>query len=68
MWGNSFLERLLYKNSVHVVLSVCISMLAITTLKAYADVTLAPIHADAPQTLEELRLSDPAEVAKLPRL
>ncbi len=67
MQGNSLLKRMSYKNGVSVILSICISMLVITTLKVYADVTLAPAHADAPKTLEELRVSDLAEVAKLPR-
>lgn len=67
MWGNSLLKKMLCQNGIKFVLSSCISMSVMITLTVYADVTLAPIHTDAPQTLEELRLSDSSEVAKLPR-
>lgn len=47
------------------VTAVCLLILPASAI--YADVTLAPRHPSAPQTIEELRASNPTEVATLPR-
>lgn len=56
-------RKLLYRICLTLIISAVVS----PALLVYADVTTAPPHPDAPQTLDELRISNPSEVAKLPR-
>nr|QGT51007.1 hypothetical protein Firmicute1046_0830 [uncultured Firmicutes bacterium] len=55
--------QILYK----ILSGIAAGALIFATPTVYADVTLAPTHPSAPQTLAELRVSDPTEVARLPR-